>query len=312
MAVKKTTQDGRSVSSSARWRTRLDWFLPKAVLVPSGFLSLVFIYGFIAWTIWLSFTTSSLLPTNEFAGLIQYRVLFSLNPWWVSVINLAIFGVLYIACCLAIGLFLAILLDQKIRAEGWLRTIYLYPLALSLVVTGVVWKWLLNPALGLQQAVRSLGFSGFSFDWIISPDMAIYCVVIAAIWQASGFVMALFLAGLRGIDNSIIKAAQLDGASLPQVYLRIIIPSLRPVVFSAVVLLVALAIKSFDLIIAMTNGGPGYSTWLPAIFMYEFSFRRGQVGLGAAAATLMMVAVALTMLPMLIAELRDRRNAKSD
>lgn len=311
MAVHKTARDYPKASKSSAWRTWLDWFLPKATLVPSGIFSLVFIYGFIVWTIWLSLTTSSLLPNNVFAGLVQYRVLFSLNPWWVSVINLAIFGVLYIALCLAIGLFLAILLDQKIRAEGWLRTIYLYPLALSLVVTGVVWKWLLNPELGLQQVVRSLGFSSFTFDWLVTPDMAIYCVVIAAIWQASGFVMALFLAGLRGIDNSIIKAAQLDGASLPQVYLRIIIPSLRPVFFSAVVLLVALAIKSFDLIIALTSGGPGYSTWLPAIFMYEFSFRRGQVGLGAAAATLMMAAVALAMLPMLVAELRDRRNDRS-
>lgn len=293
------------------WRRRLDRWLPKFSLVPSGLASLIFVYGFIAWTIWLSLTSSTLLPNNDFSGLRQYKVLFQLDIWWVSVINLAIFGILYVAICLAIGLFLAIMLDQKIRAEGWLRTIYLYPLALSLVVTGVVWKWLLNPGLGLQHFVQSLGWTGFSFDWLINPNMAIYTVVIAAVWQASGFVTALFLAGLRGIDSSIIKAAQIDGASLPRVYISIIIPSLRPVFFSAIILLVSLAIKSFDLIIALTGGGPGYSTWLPAIFMYDFGFNRGQIGLGAAAATLMMAAVALAMLPMLIAELKERRDGRT-
>lgn len=294
------------------WRRRLDRWLPRISLVPSGLALLIFVYGFVAWTVWLSLTSSSLLPNNDFAGLKQYEVLFQLDIWWVSVANLAIFGILYVAICLAIGLFLAIMLDQKIRAEGWLRTIYLYPLALSLVVTGVVWKWLLNPSLGLEHFVQSLGWTGFSFDWLVDSNMAIYTVVIAAVWQAAGFVTALFLAGLRGIDSSIIKAAQIDGASLPRVYLSIIIPSLRPVFFSAIILLVSLAIKSFDLVIALTNGGPGYSTWLPAIFMYNFGFNRGQIGLGAAAATLMMAAVALAMLPMLIAELKERRDGRTN
>jgi glucose/mannose transport system permease protein len=298
----------QAAASTTPIKRAFDRWLPKITLVPSGITSLIFIYAFIGWTIWLSFTHSTLLPSNDFDGLAQYDLLFKLDIWWVSVINLAIFGVLYVAICLAIGLFLAILLDQKIRAEGWLRTIYLYPLALSMVVTGVVWKWMLNPSLGLQHVVQSLGWTGFTFDWLINPNMAIYAVVIAAVWQASGFVTALFLAGLRGIDDSIIKAAQMDGASLPRVYLSIIIPSLRPVFFSAIILLVSLAIKSFDLVIALTQGGPGYSTWLPAIFMYNFGFNRGQIGLGAAAATLMMLAVGLAMLPMLIAELKERRD----
>lgn len=305
------SSDAAGKPRTSRGRLGLDAVLPKLTLLPTGIASIVFVYGFIAWTIWLSFTRSTLLPTDRMAGLAQYHILFSLDIWWVSVINLAIFGLLYVGICLAIGLFLAVLLDQKIRAEGLLRTIYLYPLALSLVVTGVVWKWLLNPGLGVQHFVRSLGFSHFTFNWLINPDMAIYAVVIAAVWQASGFVMALFLAGLRGIDSSIIKAAQLDGASLPRVYMSIIIPSLRPVFFSAIILLVALAIKSFDLVIALTSGGPGYSTWLPAIFMYNFGFNRGQIGLGAAAATLMMLAVGVAMLPMLIAELRERRYGRS-
>lgn len=293
-------------------RRQLDRWLPKLSLVPSGIASLIFIYGFIGWTISLSLTDSTLLPSNHFVGLRQYKVLFQLDTWWVSVINLAIFGILYVTLCLCIGLILAILLDQKIRAEGWLRTIYLYPLALSMVVTGVVWKWILNPDLGLAHFMHSLGWTSFSFDWLIDPNMAIYTIVIAAVWQASGFVAALFLSGLRGIDGSIIKAAQIDGASLPRVYCSIIIPCLRPVFFSAVILLVNLAIKSFDLIIALTGGGPGYSTWLPAIFMYNYGFNRGQIGLGSAAATMMMVAVGIAMLPMLIAELKGRRDAQAN
>ncbi|TAL98151.1 MAG: sugar ABC transporter permease [Rhodanobacter sp.] len=296
---------------SSRWREHLDTVLPKLTLVPTGAAALIFLYGFIAWTIWLSFTKSTLLPNNRFAGLAQYRFLFKLDTWWVSVTNLVIFGVLYIVICLAIGLFLAILIDQKIRAENLLRTIYLYPLALSLVVTGVAWKWILNPDLGLQSVVRSLGFTHFTFDWLVQPHMAIYTIVIAAVWQASGFVMALFLAGLRGIDGAIIKAAQIDGASLPRIYLRIIIPSLRPVFFSAVILLVSMAIKSFDLIIALTGGGPGYATWLPAIFMYNYGFNRGQIGLGTAAAVLMMLAVALALLPLILSELKEKRRAST-
>jgi glucose/mannose transport system permease protein len=287
----------------------LDRLLPKLTLIPSIVAIGIFVYGFVGWTIWLSLTNSTVLPTGHFAGLVQYKGMFTLDTWWVSLANLVIFGVLYIVICLVLGLFLAILLDQKIRTVGLLRTIYLYPMALSMVVTGVIWKWLLNPGHGLQHVVRSLGWAGFKFDWLINKDMAIYAVVIAAVWQASGFVMTLFLAGLRNIDDSIIKAAQLDGASLPRAYLSIIIPSLWPVLFSAVALLVQLAIKSFALIEAMTGGGPGYSTWLPAIFMYEFGFNRGQIGLGAAAAVLMMVAIAIVIVPMWIRELRQKRNA---
>lgn len=291
----------------ARLRRVGDIALPKIVLAPTAVAAIVFIYGFIAWTIWMSLTSSTLLPNNDFIGLNQYIVLFSLPTWWTSLINLGIFSVIYILACLAIGLTLAILIDQKIRGEGWLRMIFLYPLALALAVTGVVWQWLLNPALGFQQAIRSLGWDSFTFNWIIQPDMAIYTVIIAAVWQASGFIMTIFLAGLRTIDDSVLYAAQLDGASLPRAYLRIIIPSLRSTCFSAVVLLVALSIKSFDLIIAMTGGGPGYSTWMPAIFMYEMSFNRGLIALGAASAVMMMLAIAIVMVPMLISEIRQQR-----
>ncbi len=221
--------------------------------------------------------------------------------------NLAVFGGLFIGGGMAVGLLLAVLLDQKIRAEGLLRTIYLYPMALSFIVTGTAWKWMLNPGLGLEHLMHQWGLTEFEFGWLVDPDMAIYCVAIAGIWQSAGFVMALFLAGLRGIDDSIIKAAQVDGASLPKIYWRILIPTLRPVFFSTLMVVSHLAIKSFDLVMALTAGGPGYATDLPATFMYTMAFSRGQIGLGAASATVMLATVAAIVVPYLYSELRVKK-----
>lgn len=286
----------------------LQAWLPRLVLAPSVAISLFFVYGFMLWTFVLSLTSSRMLPSYDFVGFGQYARLMANERWWVASTNLMIFGVLFVAVCLVIGALLAILLDQKIRQEGALRTIYLYPMALSFIVTGVVWKWLLNPQLGIQAMVQSWGLESFRFDWIVDPDMAIYTLVIAAVWQASGFVMALFLAGLRGIDDSIIKAAQLDGASLPRIYLRVVMPCLRPVVFSAVMILAHIAIKSFDLVVALTGGGPGYATDLPATFMYAHAFTRAQIGLGSASAMLMLGGVLAILIPYLYSELRSRKH----
>lgn len=285
----------------------LEAALPKIVLGPSLLVSLIFVYGFIAWTAILSFTKSRMLPNYEFVGLYQYVTLFENERWWVALKNLCVFGGLFIFSCLAVGLILAILLDQKIRAEGWLRSIYLYPMALSFIVTGTAWKWILNPGLGVERVVQQLGFPGFTFDWLVNPQMSIYAVVIAGAWQSSGFVMALFLAGLRGIDDSIIKAAQVDGASMPRIYWSIIIPTLRPVFFSAVMILAHIAIKSFDLVMALTGGGPGFSSDLPATFMYAFGFTRNQVGLGAASAMMMLATVVAVIVPLMYSEVRRHR-----
>ncbi|MBE9609501.1 carbohydrate ABC transporter permease [Chitinilyticum piscinae] len=282
-------------------------WLPRLVLAPSFLLSLVFIYGFIAWNGYLSFTRSRILPNYESAGLSQYEALFASERWWTAVQNLGIFGVLFIGGAMAVGIFLAVMLDQKIRAEGVLRTIYLYPLALSFIVTGTAWKWMLNPGLGLEKLLHDWGFASFTFDWLVNPDYSIYTVVIAAMWQSSGFVMALFLAGLRGIDDSIIKAAQIDGASLPRIYWRIVLPALRPVFFSTLMILAHIAIKSFDLVMALTGGGPGFSSDLPATFMYQMAFTRGQMGLGAASAMMMLATVAALVVPYLYSELRSKR-----
>lgn len=282
-------------------------WLPKLVVAPSFVLGFAFIYGLIAWNGYFSISASRLLPNYEFAGFEPYVTLFESERFHVALKNLAIFGTLFIGGAMALGLFLAVLLDQKIRTEGALRTIYLYPMALSFIVTGTAWKWILNPGLGIEKLVHDWGWTSFSFDWLVNPDYAIYCVVIAGMWQSSGFVMALFLAGLRGIDESIIKAAQVDGASLPRIYWRILIPSLRPVFFSTLMVLSHIAIKSFDLVMALTAGGPGYATDLPATFMYAMAFSRGQINLGAASATIMLATVAAIVVPYLYSELRSRK-----
>ena len=283
-----------------------DRLLPKIVVAPTFIAILVFVYSFILWTAWISFTKSRMLPRYKLEGLLQYAKLLTNERWWVASKNLIIFGGLFIIICIAVGLLLAIFLDQRIRIEGALRTIFLYPMALSFIVTGTVWKWILNPSLGLEKLVREMGFSGFSFDWLVNSDMAIYTVVIAGVWQSTGFVMALFLAGLRGIDDAIIKAARIDGASLPRIYTRIIIPTLRPVFFSAVMILSHIAVKSFDLVVALTGGGPGYASDLPATFMYAFAFTRGRLGMGAASSMVMFGAVLAIIVPYLYSELRSR------
>jgi glucose/mannose transport system permease protein len=287
---------------------RLEALIPKLVVAPGLMLGFAFIYGFMIWNGVLSVTASRMLPNYELVGLAQYAKLWEMDRWWVALKNLAIFGVGYVGGAMALGVFLAVLLDQKVRAEGFIRTVYLYPMALSFVVTGTAWKWLLNPSMGLEKLMHDWGWESFSFGWLVESEMAIYCVVIAGIWQSAGFAMAFFLAGLRGIDDSIIKAAQIDGATLPRIYWRIVLPALRPVFFSTLMVLSHLAIKSFDLIMALTSGGPGYATDVPATFMYAMSFTRGQIGLGAASATMMLATVAALVVPYLYSELRSKNH----
>jgi len=286
----------------------LQRWLPKLVMAPTVVMILVGFYGYIFWTLVLSFTNSSFMPSYKWVGLQQYTRLMANDRWWGASQNLLVFGGLFIGVSLVIGVFLAVLLDQRIRREGFIRTIYLYPMALSMIVTGTAWQWLLNPGLGIDKMLRDWGWEGFRFDWLVDPDRVVYCLVIAAVWQASGFVMALFLAGLRGVDQSIVRAAQIDGASLPTIYLRIVLPSLRPVFFSALMILAHIAIKSFDLVAAMTAGGPGYASDLPAMFMYNFTFSRGQMGIGSASAVMMLGAILMILVPYLYSELRGKRH----
>ena len=296
--------------SASMGRRSGDWLreaLPKLVLSPSLAIVLIFVYGFIFFTFYLSFTDSRILPSFGLVGMENYTKLFSLRAWGIAVDNLFVFGGLYILICCALGLMLAILLDQKIRSEGFIRTIYLYPMALSFIVTGVAWKWFLDPGIGLEAVVQGWGWESFSFNWIKDRNFAIYTIVIAAVWQTSGFVMAMFLAGLRGIDNEVLKAAQIDGASTFALYRRIVIPQLRPAFMSAFVVLAHMAIKSYDLIIALTGGGPGTATELPATFMYSYTITRNQMGIGAASATIMLMTIAAIIVPYLWSELREKK-----
>ncbi len=286
---------------------RLQRYLPQLVVVPPFLLIVFFVYGFIAWTGIISLTDSRMLPSFEVQGFQQYVRLFAMDRWDVAFHNLLIFGSLYILFAITIGCVLAVLLDQRIRAEGALRTIYLYPMAVSFIVTGTAWKWILNPSLGIESYMQKLGWESFQFDWIVNRDMAIYVVVIAAVWQASGFVMALFLSALRTVMKTS-SAPPIWMVPAPRASILHHSASLRPVFLSAFVILAHLSIKSFDLVVALTNGGPGYSSTLPANFMYEMAFRRNQIGLGAASAMMMLATVAAIIVPYLYSELRAKRH----
>ena len=278
--------------------------LPKIVISPSFAVILWFVYGFVLWTFYISLTKSKMLPRYEFWGIDQHFRLWSNPRWFIAVENLLIFTVLFVGICILIGILLSILLDQKIRAEGFLRTIYLYPMALSFIVTGTAWKWMLNPSMGIEKLFTDWGFTDFTFDWLVNRDMSIYTIVIAAVWQSSGFVMALFLAGLRSIDDEIVKAAKIDGASLYSIYITIILPMMRPVFMSSIVILLHISIKSYDLVIALTAGGPGISSDMPAVFMTQMAFHRSEIGLASASAVMMFLTVLAIVVPYLYSELR--------
>ena len=279
--------------------------IARAVLAPSVLLIGVCVYGYIAFTAWLSFTASTMVPVTTLQGPDAYVRLVGLNNWVLSVKNLGIFAGLYIVGCGVLGLLLAVLIDQKIRAESAFRSIFLYPMALSFIVTGTAWKWLMDPGIGLERSMHALGWEGFAFGWVKDSDLAIYCVVIAAVWQTSGFVMALFLAGLRGVDTEVINAARLDGARSWRIYQRVILPQLGASFISAFVILAHMAIKSYDLVIALTNGGPGRASWLPSLFMYQYTFTRNEMAVGAASAVLMLLAIAIVVIPHILRETRN-------
>jgi glucose/mannose transport system permease protein len=280
-----------------RWRDRLAAILPQIVLAPSIAATFIYVFVFSIWTFYISLSNSTLLPSYSFVGFEHYVALWKNVRWTIAYTNLFLFGSLYVIGAIILGLTLAVLIDQRVKGESVWRTIYLYPLAVSFVVTGTVWGWLFNPTTGIQAIVRSLGWTDFKFDWIVNKDYAIYTVVITGIWQASGFAMALFLAGLRAVDHDLIKAAQIDGASISRIYRRIIFPSIRPIFIAVIVVLLQFAIKTFDLVKALTNGGPGISTDVPAIYVYDLMFQRGQIAQGAAAAVMILLGLSIVLVP---------------
>jgi glucose/mannose transport system permease protein len=276
------------------WRRLIGTWLAMA---PMAITVLCVYVGSTLWSFRVSLSSSRTFPASDFVGLQQYVKLFGNDRWLISLKNAAIFGVLFISLCLILGFLLAVFLDQRIRAESIFRTIFLYPYAMSFVATGLVWQWMLNPALGIQEAVRQLGVAGFTFDWIVSQDLAIYTIVLASVWQASGLAMALLLAGLRGIDEEIWKATRIDGIPRWRVYLSIALPMIGPSIATVVVLLSVSVVKLFDAVVSMTQGGPGTATEVPAKFIMDYLFGRANIGLASAASTVMLLLVLSFLLP---------------
>ena len=277
-------------------------------LLPMAVTVLVAYLGTVLWTLKVSLTNSRTFPSDEFVGLAQYERLFDNDRWLLSLQNLALYGVLFIGICMVLGFLLAAFMDQKIRAESLLRTIFLYPYAMSFVATGLVWQWLLNPGNGLQQAVRQMGWENFEFDWIIDQDKVMYAIVIATIWQTSGLVMALMLAGLRGIDEDIWKAARMDGIPTWRVYLSIVLPMMGPSIATVFVLLSTAVIKLFDAVASMTQGGPGTASEVPAKFIMDHLFGRANLALASAGSIVLLLTVLALLTPFWFLRARQKKN----
>ncbi len=312
------------------------------LLGPAILASLVFVYLFIVWTLYASLTgwnsirpLNGILPDFPLVGLANYQALFATQRFWPNdIFNTAVFTVTFIVLSVAIGLLLAILLDQHIRGETLFRNVFLLPMALSFVVTGTIWAWIFNPNTGINQLLDPLGINA-ARDWLLSlaplkplwdvldflridllrPGLttdsrsALGAVVVAATWQMSGFVMAMFLAGLRGISEELREAARVDGASERQIYLHVLIPQLRPVLVSVVVILGYISLKIFDLVFVMTRGGPGTATDFPSIYLFVSAFQSQLWGQAAAIAIVMLVLSAIVVIPYMWSQLRTETQA---
>jgi len=283
-------------------------FAAYVAMIPMALTVLLAYLGTMLWTARVSVSSSRTFPSSDFVGASQYIRLFNNERWLLSLQNVAVYGVLFIAACLVIGFLLAVFIDQKVMAEGALRTIFLYPYAMSFVATGLIWQWILNPELGIQEVLHKLGFADAKFDWIVDQDMAIYTIVIATVWQASGLVMALMLSGLRGVDEELWKAARIDGIPRWRVYVSIVLPMLGPSVSTAFVLLFVMVVKVFDSVVAMTQGGPGTASEVPAKFIMDYLFGRANIGLASAASIVLLTTVLAIVAPLYY--VRNRRAAK--
>ena len=274
----------------------------KIAAIPMILTALFVFVGGTAWTVTYSFTKSGLLPKLKWVGFAQYDRLWNTKKWLVAIENLAIYGICMLILMFLIGFILAALIDQKVRFENTFRTVILYPYAMSFVVTGLVWQWILNPEFGLERIVRDLGWESFEFNPLYNSEIAIFGVLIAGLWQGSGLVMVLMLAGLRGIDKEIWKAARIDGIPTWKTYILIIIPMMRPVFITTLVIVTAGIVKVYDLIVAQTSGGPGISTDVPAKYVYDAMFTAQNLGQGFAASSMMLLTVVIVVIPWAILE----------
>ena len=279
----------------------------KVASIPMILTALVVFVGGTAWTVVYSFTNSKLLPRLNFVGLDQYDRLWSSNKWLISIENLFIYGVCTLVFSLVIGFVLAALLDQKIRFENTFRSIFLYPFALSFIVTGLVWQWVLNPDYGIQHIVRAAGWESFTFDPLYNQEIVIYGILISGLWQGTGLIMCLMLAGLRGIDEDIWKAARVDGIPMWKTYLFIVIPMMRPVFVTTLVIIASGIVRVYDLVVAQTSGGPGIASEVPAKYVYDAMFLSQNLGQGFAASTMMLLSVVIVIVPWAYFEFGRRR-----
>lgn len=281
----------------------------KIAAIPMVATALVVFLGGTIWTVVYSFTNSKLLPKTSFVGLDQYERLWSNSRWLVSIENLVFYGVMSLVFTVVTGFVLAVLMDQKIRHEDTFRTIMLYPFALSFIVTGLVWQWILNPDLGIQGILRDLGWTSFAFDPLNNPQTVLYGLLIAGLWQGTGFVMCLMLAGLRGIDEDIWKAARVDGIPTWKTYVVVIIPMMRPVFVTTLVIVASGIIRLYDLVVAMTSGGPGgNASQVPAMYVYDYMFQAQNLGQGFAASTMMLLSVLIVLIPWAYLEFGGRKH----
>jgi glucose/mannose transport system permease protein len=284
--------------AAARRRPALLRNLTGKIAAIPMILAVLFVFvGGTIWTVVYSFTGSRLLPRANWVGFDQYERLWSTSRWLVAIENLMIFGTLSLIFTITIGFLLAVLMDQKIRFEDTFRTIMLYPFALSFVVTGLVWQWILNPQFGIQGIVRDLGWESFAFDPLNNPKIVLYGLLIAALWQGTGFVMCLMLAGLRGIDDEIWKAARVDGIPKWKTYLFIVVPMLRPVFITTLVIVASGIVRLYDLVVAQTSGGPGNASQVPSMYVYDYMFQAQNLGQGFAASTMMLLSVLIVLIP---------------
>ncbi|MBA2874531.1 carbohydrate ABC transporter permease [Thermaerobacillus caldiproteolyticus] len=313
--VKVTAETKATVVPATRKKRKLtaDHWFAFSFLLPSIVLIFIFVYGFIGWTGYVSLSSwNSLVPDFSFAGLKNYAYLFSDFRFQADLRNTLVFTILFISVVIILGQFLAILLDQKLRGESIFRNIFFFPMALSFVVTGVVWQWLLNPSTGINLFLKKIGFESkwytdtnilASLHWgkiEFGVPVAMIAVVIAAVWQMTGFAVAMYLAGLRAIPDEVREAARMDGATEFQIYRKIIIPLLRPITVSVIIIMAHISLKIFDLIYAMTGPGANFVTDVPGVYMFETTFRGNYYANGAAIAIIMLLSVALFIVPYLI------------
>ncbi|MCC6519178.1 MAG: sugar ABC transporter permease [Tabrizicola sp.] len=290
----------------ARWTRNIS---AKIAALPMIATALVVFLGGTIWTVVYSFTNSKLLPKLNFVGFDQYERLWGASRWIISIQNLVFYGVLSLVFTVVMGFVLAVLMDQKIRHEDTFRTIMLFPFALSFIVTGLVWQWILNPEFGIEGILRGWGWESFTFDPLNNPQTVLYGLLIAGLWQGTGFVMCLMLAGLRGIDEDIWKAARVDGIPTWKTYVVVIIPMMRAVFITTLVIVASGIIRLYDLVVAMTSGGPGgNASQVPAMYVYDYMFQAQNLGQGFAASTMMLLSVLIVLIPWAYLEFGGRKH----